>query len=70
VSRAVQLRQEEAATQAVLEKMRDNPNAKLFEVHNEVQLLGRKMSQVLSRAEQSANTIRQAGATHPKNLGQ
>ena len=36
VQRAVQLRQEEAATQVVLEKMRDNPNTKLFEVHNEV----------------------------------
>ena len=52
------MRQEENATQAVLERMRDNPNAKLFEVHNEVQLLGRKMNQVLQRAEQSANTIR------------
>ena len=63
------MRQEENATQAVLERMRDNPNAKLFEVHNEVQLLGRKMNQVLQRAEQSANTIRQAGSTHPKNIG-
>ena len=39
VERAVKLRQEEAATQAVLEKMRDNPNKHLFEMHNEVGLL-------------------------------
>ena len=47
IQRAVQLRQEENATQVVLEKMRDNPNAKLFEMHNEVNLLARKIEPIL-----------------------
>ena len=39
VERAVKLRQEEAATQAVLSNMRDNPNSHLFQMHNEVGML-------------------------------
>lgn len=47
------MHEEEAATKAILEKMRDNPNAQLNQIATEVQLLNRKMEPILKRVEQA-----------------
>lgn len=40
--------------------MRDNPNSHLFQMHNEVGLLQRKIEPLLQRVERSANTVKNA----------
>lgn len=55
--RAVKMEQEELATRAVLEKMRDHPNAHLHEISSEVQMLNRKIEPILRRVEQAQGTL-------------
>ena len=51
VKRAVKLEEEQEMTQAILEKMRDNPNAQLHQMHTEVGMLNRKIEPLLQRVE-------------------
>ena len=60
MERAVKLEQEELATKAVLEKMRDNPNSTLHQMANEVALLGQKINPILARVEEATNRVNQA----------
>lgn len=47
---------------AVLEKMRDTPNAHLHSLSNEVALLTNKIGPILSRVEQAQSLVQQANA--------
>ena len=47
VKRAIKVEEEQEITQAVLEKMRDNPNAQLYQMHTEVGMLNRKIEPLL-----------------------
>ena len=52
----------------VLEKMRDNPNAELFNMHNEVAMLNRKIEPLLKRVELASEMVKKTG--HHKALSQ
>ena len=49
-------------TQKVLERMRDNPNAELHQMHNEVSLLNRKIGPILKRVEMASEMVKRTGA--------
>ena len=46
-------------TQEILERMRDNPNAELFQMHNEVSMLNRKIEPILKRVELASERVKQ-----------
>ena len=66
--RAVRVEQEQEVTLNVLEKMRDNPNAELFNMHNEVAMLNRKIEPLLKRVELASEMVKKTG--HHKALSQ
>ena len=45
--RAIRMHEEEKMTQEIFDRMRDNPNQALNEIHNEVALLNRKVEPLL-----------------------
>lgn len=53
---------EELATKAILEKMRDNPNVHLHQMQQEVDLLSKKIDPILKRVEQAQATIKGCGS--------
>ena len=58
VDRAVKLEHEQKLTQEIFEKMRDNPNAELFQMHNEVSLLNEKIKPILHRVELASERVK------------
>ena len=66
VKRAVRIEEEHEITQAVLEKMRDNPNAQLHHMHTEVGMLNRRIEPLLQRVEQATEMVKSVG--HHKSL--
>lgn len=39
--------------------MRDNPNAELFQMHNEVSMLNQKIAPILKRVELASERVKQ-----------
>ena len=58
VQRAVKLEQEQELTQEIMTRMRDNPNAELFQMHNEVNMLNRKIGPILKRVEEASERVK------------
>ena len=52
------MEQEAEATKQILERMRDNPNAELYQMHNEVALLNRKIEPILKRVELASERVK------------
>ena len=46
-------------TQQIFERMRDNPNAELFQMHNEVSMLNEKIKPILARVEEASQRVKQ-----------
>lgn len=71
IERALKLEREQAATQAVLEQMRDAPNTHLHNLAQEVALLQSKINPILSRVEDAQQRISQSrgGSSSQKKLG-
>jgi len=60
VDRAVKIEHEQKLTQEIFERMRDNPNAELFQMHNEVSLLNEKIKPILHRVEMASERVKQS----------
>ena len=58
VQRAVKLEQEQEMTQEIMTRMRDNPNSELFQMHNEVNMLNRKIGPILKRVEEASERVK------------
>lgn len=74
LNRREALEHEETVTQRVLEKMRDNPNARLHEMHTEVSMLNRKIEPILARVEHASDMVNRMGhhktlSSHPGPVG-
>jgi hypothetical protein len=61
--RAVRMENQEIATLEILEKMRDNPNAHLHHMQQEVDLLSKKIDPILQRVERAQATIKGVGSS-------
>ena len=62
--RAVKIEQEAEVTQQILERMRDNPNSELFQMHNEVSMLNKKIEPILKRVELASERVKQTNQAH------